>query len=93
MEEKVVKEIVNVLKREGAKRVEIFGSYARGESKKGSDIDIIVEFKGKKSLIDLIRIEENIKKRVGRKIDLLTKNSISPLIKEKIKKEVRVVYG
>ncbi len=68
------------------------GSFARGEDKSDSDIDLVVKFDKKKSLLSLIRIEREISETVGRKIDLLTEESIHPLLKERIKSELRVLY-
>lgn len=48
-------EIIPVLKRNNIVSAGIFGSYARGQQRKNSDIDILVDFKG--SLLDLIGIE------------------------------------
>ena len=45
--DKAIKDLVNILKKHGAKRIEIFGSFARGEATQESDIDVIVEFKKK----------------------------------------------
>ena len=59
MDEKIRK-LVEILKRYGAKKIEIFGSYAMGEAKKVSDLDVIVEFKERKSLLDLVGIEQEL---------------------------------
>ncbi len=93
MEKKLKEGIIKILKKEGAKKVKLFGSYARGEERKGSDIDLIVEFKDRKSLIDIVRIENKIKEKLGIKVEILTKNSISPLIRKRIEKEEIVLYG
>ncbi len=66
-----------------------FGSYARGEQKKKSDIDVLVEFSETNSidLIDFIELEEFISKKLGIKVDLVTKSALKPMIKEQILKE------
>ena len=87
--EKIAKKILPILKKNGVAKAGIFGSVARGEQKKGSDIDILVEFDG--SLLDLVRLERELQEKLGRKVDLLTYNSISPYLKERIlKDEVRI---
>ncbi len=86
-----IESIIRTLKKYGAKKIEVFGSYARGESKEDSDLDIIVEFSDKKSLLELVRIEQELEDNIGMKVDLLTKKFISPYLIEKIEKEARVV--
>ena len=86
------KKIVPILKRNNVKRAGIFGSYARGEAKKDSDIDMIVAFSKRKSLLDIVRIERELSEGIGKKVDLLTKSSISPYIIDKIKKETVVIH-
>ena len=54
-------------------------------------MDIIVEFSDKKSLLELVRIEQELEDNIGMKVDLLTKKFISPYLIEKIEKEARVV--
>ena len=85
--------MVSILKKHGARRIEIFGSYARGEEKPGSDLDVIVEFKERKSLLELVGIEQELEDALGIKVDLLTKASISPYLIERIEKESRVIFG
>lgn len=84
--------IINYLKENDAKCISIFGSYARGEEGPSSDIDIIVSFSTKKSLLDLIRIERELSKILNRKINLLTEKSISPYMIESIRKEMVIIY-
>jgi len=88
--EKIKPKIVKVLRRNGVKKAGIFGSYARGEQKKKSDVDILVEFNG--SLLKLIGMELELKKRLRKEIDLLTYGGIHHLLKERIlKEEVRII--
>ncbi len=54
--EKLFKKIVSILARYRVKKIAIFGSYARGEAKPESDVDILVEFSERKSLLDLVGI-------------------------------------
>ena len=70
-------------------KVGIFGSFARGESKKGSDIDILVEFKDPPSLLALIKLENELSEILGTKVDLVTTGSIkNKRIKSSIKKDL-----
>ncbi len=93
MNEKIAeikKKIVKILKKNKVVRAGIFGSYARGEQKKSSDVDILIEFDG--SLLDLVRLESELEKRLGIKVDLLTYNGINPHLKEYIlPEEVRII--
>lgn len=84
---KLKKIIVPVLKRYDVSKAGIFGSFARGEAKKTSDIDILIEFKGRKSLLDLAGLEIELEKTLKRKVDTITYNSIHPLLRERILKE------
>ena len=93
MENKATKnKIISILKRQGATKAAIFGSFARGEEKKDSDLDLLVEFKKSKSLLEMIRIQFEIEKKIGRKVDLLTYNGINHRLKDIILKEQKVIY-
>ena len=85
--------IIQILRGYGAKKISIFGSFARGEDRPESDIDIIVRFEKPKSLLQLIHIEEEIKKAVQHNIDLLTENSINPYLIDSIRRDEVVIYG
>lgn len=78
--------LCSILERHGARRIAIFGSMARGEARADSDVDVLVEFSDRKSLIDLVRIERELSEALGMKADLLTEKSISPYLIEDIKR-------
>lgn len=75
---KLSKMIVPILKKNQVIKAGIFGSFARGEQKKSSDVDILIEVKKKFSLLDLVGLEMELKKVLKKKVDLLTYNSINP---------------
>jgi len=93
LKEELFHKIIQKLKNEGVKKIGVFGSYVRGEEKPGSDIDIIVEFSERKSLLDLVRIERELSEELGIKVDLLTEKSISPYLIDAIQKETEVIYA
>ncbi len=66
-----------------------FGSYARGEQNKKSDVDILIEFSQPNNIdfFDFIELEEFLTKKLGIKVDLVTQNALQPLIKDQILKE------
>ena len=76
--------ILDVLKRHDVKRASLFGSIVRGEMTQDSDIDILVEFQGKKSLLNFGGLKVELEEKLNCKINVLTYNSIHPLLKEQI---------
>ncbi len=88
----IEKKIIPILKRQGVIKAAFFGSVARGNEKKRSDVDILVELKKNRSLLDLIQLQFEIEKKIGKKIDLLTYNSIHPLLKDIILNEQKIFY-
>ena len=89
--EEVKDKIVPVLRRYDVVHAAVFGSFIRGETKEGSDIDILVEFRGEKSLLDLVGLKIELEEVLGRDVDVLTYNSLHPFIKETILKEQVVI--
>jgi len=84
--------VISILKRHGARKISIFGSYIRGEATPDSDLDVLVEFPEAKGLIKFIGIENELSETLGIKVDLLTEKGISPYLVERIKKEAIVIY-
>ena len=83
--------IIPILKRYDVKRAALFGSFVRGEQREDSDIDILVEFKDGKSLLDLAGLKIELEEALGRKVDILTYNSLHPLLRDKILQEQKVI--
>jgi predicted nucleotidyltransferase len=71
-----------------AEIIGIFGSYARAEETKDSDVDIIVEFDKGATLFDFVELNDFLEKKLQLKVDLVTKNGIKKEIKDIILKEV-----
>ena len=81
--------ILSHLKEYDPLKVGIFGSFARGDNKKGSDIDILVEFKESPSLLTLIKLENDLSEILGIKVDLVTTGALkNKRIKKSIKKDL-----
>lgn len=93
IKEEIFNRIVRMLKKEGVKKIGVFGSYVRGEESPDSDIDVLVEFSDRKSLLDIIGIEQELSDTLDIKVDLLTEKSISPYLIDRIKREMVVIYG
>jgi len=90
--EKYKEVIVPILIRNDVDKAGIFGSFARNEANERSDIDILVRFKTRKSLFDLARLELELEMGSKRRVEVITYNSINPLIRERVlKEEVRIL--
>lgn len=90
---KLEKIIVPILKRNGVVKAGVFGSVVRGEAKKKSDIDILIEVKAKKfSLLDLVGLESALEEKLRRKVDLVEYSTIHPRLRDRIlNEEVRII--
>lgn len=75
---------IPVFSRHGVTRAALFGSRARGEATEESDIDILVEFNGEKTLLDLAALQIELEQALGRKVDVLTYRSLHPRIRDKV---------
>ena len=78
---------VPILKKHEVIRASLFGSIVRGEVKKGSDIDILVEVPESKSLFDMMDIQFELEDVLKKKVDLVEYDLIKPRLKPYILKE------
>ena len=86
---KILKENQTVLReRFKVKEMGIFGSYVRGEQKKRSDLDILVEFDQPISLLEFVALERRLSEIIGEKVDLVMKSALKPRIGKHILEEV-----
>jgi uncharacterized protein len=66
----------------GVMEIAIFGSYARGEQREDSDVDLIVDFKeGWKTFDNYMNLKFYLEELFGKKVDLVIKSAINPRIK------------
>ncbi|MFC1668494.1 nucleotidyltransferase family protein [Chlamydiota bacterium] len=89
--EDITEKILPVLKQYDVKRAGLFGSVVREEDTSKSDLDILIEFNGKKSLLDLARLKISLEDLLKIKIDVVTYNSLHRLLRDRILKEQKVI--
>lgn len=74
-------------------RVSVFGSYARGEQREGSDLDILIQFHDRIGLLKLIKIEQELSDKLEIPIDLVTENSLkNTRLKRYILRDLQTIY-
>ncbi len=87
-----VEKLIDLCRRNGIVRVGLFGSMARGEASEQSDIDLLVEFARPVSLLKFVALERELSSALGRKVDLLTEAAISPYLRDRIRRDLRIIY-
>lgn len=87
------KSLVNSLLPYHPARIGVFGSYARGDQHTGSDLDILVSFKNRISLLKLVQIQQEMSDLLGIEVDLITENSLkNPRLKKYIFKDLIPIF-
>ena len=88
------KAISNIFKENDVKFAALFGSRARGNNRKNSDFDILIRYrKNDKSLLDFIGLEQSLSDVLGKKVDLVTEDSLHPYVKKEVEKDLKIIYG
>ena len=73
------------LRAQGVSAIYLFGSAARGEARRGSDVDLFFDYDDPKfSLIELVRVKNRIGEILGVEADVMTRDSLHPRLKERI---------
>lgn len=84
--------ITPVLEKYAVIKAAIFGSYARGEFKTNSDLDMLVEVKKESDLFDFIGLKLELEDVLKRQVDLVEFSALKPLLKERILNEQILIY-
>jgi len=84
--------IINICRKNDVSMIGVFGSTARGEDTESSDLDLLVKLSEPKSILSLVKLERNLSEAIGKRVDLLTEGLISPYLKERIFRELKVIY-
>lgn len=82
-------ELLGIATRHRAIRVRAFGPFLRGDDQAGRDIDLLVECAPVASLPDLVGLKQNAEALLGRRVDIVTPNGVSPFLRQHILDEAR----
>jgi uncharacterized protein len=77
-----------VAKEYSVKKIGLFGSVARNEQTPQSDIDLLVEFSKPVGFVNFMRLENFLSEQLGERVDLVTPDSLKPVIRQDILSEV-----
>jgi len=77
---------------QGINYVGLFGSYARGEQEKNSDVDLLINFDETKSLFDLARVKISFEDMLGKKVDLALRDHVKETLRPYIEQDLITVY-
>lgn len=88
-----VDKLIELCRQNDVVQIGVFGSVARGEAGEESDIDLLVRFSKRISLLEMVALERKLSDALGRKVDLLTEAAISPYLRERIARDVQVIYA
>jgi predicted nucleotidyltransferase len=87
--ERLREKVAPILRRLGVRRASVFGSLARGEGNEESDVDLLVELEPGRSLLDLAELKVELEEVLGRRVDVITYDSLHPLLRERVLREQR----
>lgn len=92
--EVALRKVREVLEQEySVKKVQLFGSFARGTANAKSDVDLLVEFNQVPGFIKLAILQNYLESILGRKVDLVTYRGLKPIVMKSIKNDLTLIYG
>lgn len=89
----IKKRVLPILKKAGVTHSSIFGSYAHGEQRDDSDIDMLVDVPRGTGLFSFINLKHKLEDALGKKVDLTTYKSIHPRLRDRILREQLPILG
>ncbi len=87
--------LADFCRRNSVCELSLFGSVARGEDRPGSDVDVLVEFSpdARVGFLMLGRMSRELAELAGRKVDLVPKSGLKPMIREQVLDEAEVLFA
>jgi predicted nucleotidyltransferase len=88
-------ELAALCREHGVSELSVFGSQARGDARAGSDLDVLVTFEPGRAVgfLALARLQRELEALLGRRVDLVPKAGLKPVIRDAVLKEARLVYA
>lgn len=80
-----------VARRHGVVRLRVFGSWARGDAEAHSDVDFLVRLETGRDLLDLVGLKQDMEDLVGRSVDVVEEDGMSPYMKDSILRDALVL--
>ena len=89
-----IRQIEPALRERGATSLHIFGSRVRGDAQSDSDLDVFIEYDPDSnfSLIDLVHLGSLIEDHTGVRVDIITRESIKPFLRDEIESSAVRVF-
>ena len=83
--------IQTIAARHGASNIRVFGSFARGEARDDSDLDLLVDMAPDRSLLDTIGMIQDLQEALGRRVDVVTERALHRLLRSRILQEAKAL--
>jgi predicted nucleotidyltransferase len=83
--------IRGLARKHGVVKLRVFGSFATGEANETSDLDLLVRFGPGKDLLDLVALKQDLEALLGRQVDVVEEEALSPYIRDKVLQEARTL--
>lgn len=89
-----LKTLEQPLRERGLAALALFGSTARGTSRPDSDVDVLIDIApdARFSLVDLVSVKHFLEDKLGRKVDVVTREGLDPAIRDRVIREARAVF-
>jgi len=84
-----ISDIRQIAKAHGITRVRVFGSQASGVAGNTSDLDLLVDLKPERDLLDLVAFKLALEDHLGCRVDVVTEASLSPYLRKLILRDAR----
>lgn len=90
----ISEKVVPIFKKYGIARAGVFGSYARGDNRPDSDVDILVTLgDGIFTLLDIARLKDEMRSHLKKEVDIVSDRAVNPYFKDYIYKDLVLIYG